>query len=371
VRVGLAVGHYEPQVGGSEAVVRRIATGLQDRGHDVLVATATHPDRRPGSTSVPVREFAVRGNLAHGLAGDVLGYQQFLRTTDRDVWLFYAAQIWSTDAALPLLAQMPCATAVVPCGYSGLHRPEFADYFRALPSFLADADALLYMSDSYQDAVHDEAAGLGHLRRILPNGAGEDEFGGLAEARRPRRRGITVLTVANHIPAKGHRDAIAAFRRVAGPDDRLVVVGEVHDTDPRRTCWYRCKAVSLVDRRVVLARGLPREEVVALYGQADVFLLASEVECSPLVVIEAMAAGVPFVSTDAGNVRDWSDSGLVAGREDLPSALRSLLTDPGLRDRLGSRGRDRWRSDHSWERLVPQYEELFTELCRRREGTRC
>src|SRR5205085_12118478 len=94
-----------------------------------------------------------------------------------------------------------------------------------------------------------------------------------------------------------------------------------------------------------------RAEVVDLYRQADIFVLGSKVECSPLVVIEAMASGIPFVSTDVGNVRDWSDSGIVTDETSLAAALATLRVDPTRRLALGRRGRGRWQSEHTWGRI--------------------
>jgi glycosyltransferase involved in cell wall biosynthesis len=360
VKIGLAVGFFDPQVGGSEAVVKKIAEGMRDRGHDVIVATSPDAGRDIAKMVAPVREFAVRGNLAQGMAGDVLGYQSYLRSSDRDVWLFYAAQIWTTDAALPLLAQLDAASVVVPCGYSGLALPQFQDYFRALPHFLADASALLYMSPNYQDAQHDREAGLGHLARIVPNGAGSDEFLDHAP-RSSSERALTFLMVANHIPDKGHAAAIRAFREAARPRDRLVIVGHVHERDPRRTCYYRCLAASMRDRRIRLETVATRDQVVELFRTADVFLLGSKVECSPLVIIEAMASGIPFVSTQVGNVRDWEDSGIVTDEAGLAGALLALRADPERRQALGRRGRERWIQDHTWERVMDEYERVLTE----------
>ena len=367
MKIGLAVGFFDPQVGGSEEVVKRLAVGLADRGHDLVVATSVDPRRRPDQMVVPVREFDVSGNTGVGIQGDLLGYQQFLRGTDRDIWLFYAAQIWSTDLALPLLGSLPARTVVVPCGYSALGAPHFRDYFAHLPSHLGRADALVYMSTSYQDWEHDQAAGLGHLAHVIPNGAADEEFAdaGPGRGESAERGGHTVITVANHLPGKGHDAVIKAFRDAAGRRDRLVIIGGRPASSADPTCWRQCRIAAWRDRRITLAEGLPRDEVVAAYRAADVFLFGSEVECAPLVLIEAMAAGLPFVTTAVGNAEDYADAGLVCAPDELAAELRRLLSSPRLRETLGQQGRARWDADHRWSRVIDRYEQLFTTLMRR------
>lgn len=367
MRIGLAVGYFDPQVGGSEEVVKQLAMGLRARGHDVQVATSVHPERRQAQMVAPVVEFAVTGNASTGIRGDVLGYQHFLGTSDRDVWLFYAAQIWTTDLALPMLASMPAATIFVPCGYSELLSPAWRSYFEHLPEFLQRADALVYMSSDYQDWEHDQSAGLGPIAHVIPNAASEEEFHDLHE-RQDDRPGRLVITVANHIPAKGHDAVVRAFRASAGPDDRLVIIGNRFLPRWKATCWLRCRLASMRDRRISLAEGLPRREVVRLYKEADVFLFGSRVECAPLVLIEAMAAGLPFVTTAVGNARDYADAGVVCDEQDLAQGLARLLAAPGLRARLGARGRARWERDHRWSTVVDQYEALFEAVIGAKAG---
>jgi glycosyltransferase involved in cell wall biosynthesis len=223
------------------------------------------------------------------------------------------------------------------------------------------------MSASYQDAEHDREAGLGHLARVVPNGAGAEEF--LDHVPRSYQTGgITVLTVANHIPDKGHAAVIRAFRDAAGPHDRLVIVGQVHDRDPRRTCYYRCRVAATRDRRIRLETAASRAQTVALFRSADVFLFGSKVECSPLVVIEAMASGIPFVTTDVGNVRDWGDSGVITDEAGLAQALSALRVDPQRRRSLGTRGRERWSADHTWDRVMDSYEEAFRSAVMAKAG---
>jgi glycosyltransferase involved in cell wall biosynthesis len=367
VKIGLAVGYFDPQVGGSEEVVKRLAAGLVRRGHDVTVATSPHPRRREEAMVVKVDEFDVTGNTVTGISGDVLGYQEYLSASDRDVWLFYAAQIWSTDLALPLLGRLDAACAVVPCGYSGLSNPAFGSYFRHLPHALARADALVYMSTGYQDYTHDVAAGLGHLAEVIPNGADITEFGH-APVAKPSRPGRTVLCVANHYPDKGHDAVISAFQAVAGRHDRLLIVGNNPARHPLHSCFWKCRAKALRDRRIKLHVNTPRADVVRMYFDSDVFLFGSRVECAPLVILESMAAGLPFVTTPAGNVRDYEGCGLVAPEPELASTLERLLTDPDLRHTLGEAGRRRWEAGHTWDIITDEYERLFSRLVARRSG---
>jgi glycosyltransferase involved in cell wall biosynthesis len=367
VKIGLAVGYFDPQVGGSEEVVKRLAAGLASRGHDVLVATSRHPDRRQEDMATRVEEFDVAGNTVTGISGDVLGYQEFLSSSDRDVWLFYAAQIWSTDLALPLLGRLDAACVVVPCGYSGLNNLAFDSYFRHLPQALARADALVYMSTDYQDYAHDAARGLSHLAVVIPNGADVREFGH-PPTPKPDRPGRNVLCVANHYPDKGHDAVISAFQAVAGRHDRLSIVGNNPARHPLHSCFWKCRAKALRDRRIRLHVNTPRSDVVRMYFESDVFLFGSRVECAPLVILEAMAAGVPFISTPAGNVRDYEGCGLVAPEQDLASALERLLTDPDLRHTLGEAGRRRWEAGHTWDTITDEYERLFSRLVARRSG---
>ena len=83
----------------------------------------------------------------------------------------------------------------------------------------------------------------------------------------------------------------------------------------------------------------------ALYAGFDVFALSSDTEQMPLSVLEAMAAGLPVVSTDIGDVRAMlasDNAGFVVPMRDeaaLADALSTLLADAALRARLGAANR--------------------------------
>jgi glycosyltransferase involved in cell wall biosynthesis len=88
---------------------------------------------------------------------------------------------------------------------------------------------------------------------------------------------------------------------------------------------------------------LPSDEVRRLMHRARCVALPSRAEAMPMVLLEAMAAGRPFVATPVGGISALADGGLLVPVDDseaLANALISLLQDPALAARLGRHGRD-------------------------------
>lgn len=356
---------YHPHVGGSELVVRELSERLAARGHQVTVATGWHPARRRDELNgVRIRQFRISGNLGTGIRGDVDAYKSFLLGADVDVMLNYAAQIWSTDLCFPLLDRLPFPRVMVPCGYT-FGVPHLRDYHATLPQHLAKYDALIYMSPNYQDKRFGDMHGLGDKAVIIPNGASQEEFAKETPSFRKAfgiEKPFLILSVANHHRTKGHIDLIRTFRRLGRDDVTLVLIGE-RLARPWGGCYPFCRAVSLISKDIRVIENATRDVVVSAYKAADVFALASKVECSPLVIYEAMAAGTPFVALLAGDVRDHQEAGLVVDHPDgLGPAINELLEGADLRQRLGSAGREKWLRGHTWEQITDRYEKLYAQL---------
>lgn len=389
---------YDPSVGGAQEVVRQISTRLAERGHEVTVATTRLGQRRSSRIDgVSVREFAISGNSARGMSGDLEAYREFVIKGDFDVMMSYAAQQWTVDALLGSLDRIPYPHAIAPCGFSGLHDPAYERYFRELPSHLDSCDALIFHSDCYQDVEFARRNGLRQLT-VIPNAADDGEFADLDEldlrARDLRARyGIAddtplLLTVGGHTGEKGHALAIEALRRLDVPRAALIVAGN----NPLGIgCRYSCparaasaKLLSFGRKRALLVK-LSRQDVVAAYRAADLFLLGSAIECSPLVLFEAMAAGTPFVTLDVGNAAEivrWSAGagrvlpteprprGRVGGRPaDMAAAAGELLADEPQRRQMGEAGRQVWEQRFTWSTIAERYEQLYEQLIKARHSS--
>lgn len=115
-----------------------------------------------------------------------------------------------------------------------------------------------------------------------------------------------------------------------------------------------------------------RRDLATIYAATDVFLLTSRNEGTPVALIEAMASGVPGVSTDVGGVKDviGSDAvGRLAPLDDaagLAAAAHHLLIDPALRAAVGARARTEVLARFGVERLVNDIAAVYRGLDRER-----
>jgi glycosyltransferase involved in cell wall biosynthesis len=170
--------------------------------------------------------------------------------------------------------------------------------------------------------------------------------------------------VARLVPIKAHEIFLDAAARIraAVPDARFLIVG---DGECRQALEARVDALGL--REAVRFLGW-RADLDRLYADLDVVVLTSRNEGSPVALIEAMAAGVPVVSTAVGGVPDvvaHGTSGLLAPMDDAAAVAEHTVTL--LRDRaralaMGGAGRSRVVATYSADRLVADIERLYDAL---------
>ena len=175
----------------------RRAGGDSDRramaaaGHQVTVATGYLPERDfTVLNGVEIRQFKVTGNLLDGPAGEVDRYRAFVVDAPVDAILIKAAQQWTFDALWPVLDRIAARKVFIPCGFSGLFQPHYADYFARLPEVLRKFDHLIFYAQKYRDIDFVRRLGLANFS-ILPNGASEIEFGRTPDRNFRRKLGIS------------------------------------------------------------------------------------------------------------------------------------------------------------------------------------
>jgi glycosyltransferase involved in cell wall biosynthesis len=170
-----------------------------------------------------------------------------------------------------------------------------------------------------------------------------------------------LLCVGNWVARKGILQALDAAARLPAGLARLHLVGDDRP-EPRYGARVRRRlARADLAGRVECHGRLGREEVAAMYRDADVFVLPSIREPYGTVYGEAMAAGLPVVGWRAGNLpylARHGREGLLVQPGDvdgLASALRALAEDGELRARLGASARRRAAAFPTWEQAAERF----------------
>jgi glycosyltransferase involved in cell wall biosynthesis len=467
LRLLLCCESYPPHRGGVQEVMRQIAERMAARGHHVTVATSKHPRRKSGIVNgVNIREFKAGGKMVYGLNGQIDKYRKFVRTFEADAILIMAAQQWSFDALWPVLDEIKSRKVFIPCGFSGLFEPDFAQYFRELPDVLRKFDHLVFNAEKYRDIDFARNIGLTNFT-VLPNGISEEDFEQEADGQFRQKLAIPedaflFLTVGNPIEAKGHREVVDAFSRldtggqsavllsIAGWGEsgsgggagriskagtRLIEVARLEgiqgltqlarrklvssrvgatvriaDAVVRRLAhivrvegWDGVKQLvrrKLARHRIagacappplesiesiaarasaqplkrVILTDLERRDLIQAFLATDLFVFASRIEYSPLVLFEAAAAGTPFLTVPVGNANEivrWTGGGLLceATKDErgyirvdpatLAEAMSRCMKDRQSLSRLGATGRERWRNHFTWKVVAGCYEDIL------------
>lgn len=221
---------------------------------------------------------------------------------------------------------------------------------------------------------------------VIPNGVAPGDFAtpsapfglGGAESLSARHEARTelglppdrpvVAFVGRLCPAKALPDLLTAFAavRAEGNDPLLAIAGDGPLADEVRRSVERLGLTS----RVIFTGWL--QDPRRLYAAADLLALSSVVEGMPGVVLEAMASGLPVVSTDAPGCAELivpGETGLLVPRrrpDELARALLDVLGDPEKARRMGEAGRRRAFEQFDIRRMTRRYEALYLELVRRK-----
>lgn len=179
---------------------------------------------------------------------------------------------------------------------------------------------------------------------------------------------VVLLCVARFAPQKAHEVLIEAFARAREQAPvRLLLVGG----DPFADGVQRAHAVA--EREGVLEDGTCvfagiRRDVPRLMAASDVFTMASRWEGLGLVFLEAMAAGLPVLSTDVSAIPEVvvdGETGVLVPPDDVPAlrdAMVALAGDPQRRAAMAMAGRERVRSNFGLDRMVDGTIEIYSEV---------
>ncbi|MGI8573987.1 MAG: MSMEG_0565 family glycosyltransferase [Egibacteraceae bacterium] len=373
---------YSTRLRGGVVHTLQLAEALTRLGCDVTVIGLGDPEEgfaRPVSASYKIipappraatleeRVFAAIDALADGLP-DALGDRYPLVHVQDCISARAAVRLRDAGAAIEVLRTVHhvddfTTEALVECQRRSIFDP----------------DHLVVVSRHWRERLASE---FGVDATVVTNGVDAARFAGspTVKARELRARvgaeeRMLFLTVGGIEPRKGSRqlvEATALVRATLDPPPVVAVVGGHSFQDHtayRQQVLERADQLAL-DGELKLVGTVPDEELPSWYHAADAFLFPSVKEGFGLVVLEALAAGLPVVTTDIPVFREYLTEGegvlLVRAGDSraLAGGMLRLATDAQLRSALAAQGPE-IAARFSWETCAQQHVDLYRGLYQR------
>lgn len=149
------------------------------------------------------------------------------------------------------------------------------------------------------------------------------------------------------------------------PDITLTMIGPDKGDDTLQETKNIIEELGL-QKSIEIVPGIPKSKVPEYLAQADIFINTTNVDNTPVSVLEAMACGLCIVSTNVGGIPYLLDDGqdallvLPNNPESMANAVQRILTEPGLAERLSQNARKK-AEQFDWSVILPQWEALFEE----------
>jgi phosphatidylinositol alpha-mannosyltransferase len=360
VRIALACPYGWDSPGGVQVHVRQLAGRLREHGHQVLVlAPSRSPAPDPGVRIVG-RPISVpyQGTVAPicPWPWSIAPIRGAIRSFGPDVVHAHEPFQLSTS----MFATMSSPAPVVGTFHAHAER-----------SLLLDMAAPLLRPTwrrlSVRIAVSEAAAGFVSSRfrgdvRIIPNGVDVELFAG-GEPQSGLPSGRRLLWVGRLDRQKGFAVAVRAFEDLAREftDLWFLVVGDGRDREAISS------VTDEIRRRILMAGSVRHDQLPAYHAGTDVFVSpALGQESFGIVLVEAMAAGVPVVATDIAGYREvvrHGIDGLLVPPGDpaaLAAAVRRVLVEPEVAARLHAAGKER-AERYRWDVVIAEIERAYRD----------
>jgi len=355
--------NYFPNVSGVPVVVKYLAEGLQGLGHNVTIATSCYGNtpREEIIGGVKIYRFNLHKNHFDFYSGEIENYIQFVLGFQCDVIIMECLQCVVTDTLLPHLHKIKAKKILHVHGISGLRLKPFEkksdllhsaantwhwlhsqwSFHRYLPRYIRQFDKILCLSEVDDTIPYCKRFNI--KAEILPN-AVEDTFTLLSQpVEQPDIKELSkpyFLSVAYYNQIKNQVQILEEFYKSELNDYAMVFIG------PEKTEYYHKVLAANKDfekkygsRTVLLLTNVDRKFIPDIIGNAKLYLVGSTIEQFSIAMIETMAKGVPFISTNVGNARMLPGGIVVDDISEMSKQMRRLLQNTELYQTLSSKGR--------------------------------
>jgi N-acetyl-alpha-D-glucosaminyl L-malate synthase BshA len=368
--------------GGSARVATELAIGLAEKNHQVHLFSRTLPfGRWDNSNGVCVHTVVPEWANGEHPARLVVNWPR----TELQAFITHVMQVaiqekldilhfhYAVPFAQAALKVQRCLDPLAPVLVGTLHGTDVSILGRSsehgphLSRMLSQVNALTTVSDNYA-LFSREVFQLREPPRVIPNFVDLTRFRPIYFSEELTHIRPRLVHISNFRPVKDAQSMARIFVDIRKQiDAELWLIGDGPEMQAVRTI-FRQNGVE----RDVRYWGIQRD-VPPILAQTDLLLMTSIKESFSLVALEAMACGVPVVSTDVGGVPEvvfHGETGGLFSQGDHATAVElsmEILTRPDLHQRMRTAAIQRAQK-FSWEAIIPRYEALYRELLYHRSG---
>ena len=381
MKILYTVSTYKPHMDGIQFVTSYLAEGLAARGHTVDLIAYEYPEltdkKEEMISGVHVMRFAAKTvHMQH--KGDPEAYRNFILThqDEYDVMINVGSQTAFTDWLLPIMDQIriPKVLHLHSVWEFTLHKHDLAS-LRYLAAkllgnlrwgwyFVRYASAFKKYSAVLQ--LHEKDSACRFFKRfygidstILENAAEQSFF--FQEGIQKKK---TIVYVANYMKGKNQKRCVDLFMRSGIQEDwTLLLLGSKESgyyRELRKYCEERYPEA--LDKRIQLLVGVDRSRLCEMVKESSLFMMTSLTEAFPISIIEAMAAKVPYISTDVGIVKHLGGGVIARSDEAFIAYLQKYTQDDAARERLAQQAYDEALQHYQIADKVDQLEQLLQQL---------
>lgn len=358
MKVFLAGTSLKPEYGGPAYSVSRLATALTEAGVEVGLWT---PDQSVAATRFLASDSRVRrltGTAERSL--DSFGHPDVLH--DNGLWLRHNHRLAALARARRIPRVVSTRGMLEPWAMSHKRWKKRIAWLVYQRRDLKRAGFLHATANA--EAANLERLGLGIPVRVIPNGVDLPEID--ADSARSKTGGVrTALFLGRLYPVKGLPMLVEAWERVRPEGWRLRIAGP--DESGHRSEIERRVSAAVLGEVISFAGPLDGDRKQAALLDADLFVLPTRSESFGVAVGEALAHGLPVLTTTAAPWPMLAERGcgwrVEPTADGLAQGLREATSqDPTTLERMGAKGRDLVASEFTWESVASQIVSMYGDL---------
>lgn len=362
---------YYPHIGGAEKHVQILSEFLKNKKNQVHIATSSDKLRKKKNiNNIKIIDFDIKGNFVKGLSKDINRYQDFLIKSNYDIILFYAAQQWTLDGALPILHKINAKKIFVPCGFSKLKSFFYSNYFKELKKKLNYFDEIICFSKNYQD-YHFCSKYYKKKINVISNGANISNKNKYKFRKKfINKENIFLLSVANLKFNKGQDQLLKIVSNIKHKKFSLIFIC----SKLKKGFFYfylKLKIFFILitnkNCEIKLLEDLKPRIIQSAFQECDYFLHASRIECSPLVLFESLSAGKIYLGTNVGNVKEvienieagFCSNNLIKITKKLDYFINKKFHK---NKKIKNKIKNQFYKNYSWNKILKKYHSIYKKF---------